>query len=116
MRTSDPNWSFQARLIGEYLVLRASGGAWITVGSLTQDPRVTPLGLGRAVLSLIGKSDNAISQDDERLLTVTEAARELGISAQTIRNVIRRKGLKVARTPGGHRRVRLRDLGIERVT
>jgi len=44
------------------------------------------------------------------LLTIPEAARRLGISERTIREVMKREGIQTVRFAGGWPRVRERDL------
>lgn len=46
---------------------------------------------------------------DGTYLSVGEAAEVLGVSPQTVRNVIKAGRLKMRRTPGGHRRVLAAD-------
>ena len=47
---------------------------------------------------------------DERLLTIGQAAELLGVHPLTIRNWSEKGTIRCLRTPGGHRRYRLRDL------
>ena len=55
-------------------------------------------------------SQQPAAAGDERLLTIGQAAELLGVHPLTMRNWSEKGTIRCLRTPGGHRRYRLRDL------
>ncbi|MFR9807107.1 helix-turn-helix domain-containing protein [Pseudonocardia sp. RS010] len=48
--------------------------------------------------------------EDDDMLSLSEAARVLGVAANTLRNWADAEKVTAVRTPGGHRRFRYRDV------
>ena len=59
---------------------------------------------------MMGAAQQPSGAGDERLLTIGQAADLLGVHPLTIRNWSEKGTIRCLRTPGGHRRYRLRDL------
>ncbi|MDE0025420.1 MAG: helix-turn-helix domain-containing protein [Spirochaetaceae bacterium] len=64
----------------------------------------------RFASAMMSASQQPSGAGDERLLTIGQAAELLGVHPLTMRNWSEKGTIRCLRTPGGHRRYRLRDL------